>query len=358
MILAGIFINTKKASAAFILQHLSLVQQFPSFIAVEHINMACVEAAIPVPNSRKKTDELFLCWLSEPSTQELLRKELSSISGVPYSELDDKATNEAHTVVSEYGGFLSPSSAVTSVLRPGSPNIRTPSPPLLTHRSPKSPRGAGRANRSPKKLGGRSPNGKNQVINSGLQQSFDDVDGDEGVPSSSSILNSHICHQLETVHTDSSELVSNQRGKRSRSHSPKPESLPVGPGLNQGPKLGTNSTPIPRFYFPNGKPCPEENLQERFAELAKWFEQTENGRKANLKQMPEILKVSPLSVCYLYPMHVIPKLYLPKYPKCVHATSKPGYVCCSSNLSCASVCVCKDEMISGHESFKIWLSVY
>ena len=279
--------------------------------------MACVEAAIPVPNSRKKTDELFLCWLSEPSTQELLRKELSSISGVPYSELEEKATNEPHmSVVSEYGGFLSPSSAVTNVLRPGSPNIRTPSPPPLTHRSPKSPRGAGRTNRSPKKVGGRSPNGRNQVIHSGLQQSFEEVDGEECVPSSSSnILNSQIRHQLETVHADSSELASRQRGKRSRSHSPKPESLPVGPGLNQGPKLGTNSTPIPRFYFPNGKPCPEENLQEIFAELAKWFEQTENGGKASFKQMPEILKVSrpPSPTFVIIPQWIIiPKLYFPK----------------------------------------------
>ncbi len=243
--------------------------------------MACVEAAIPVPNSRKKTDELFLYWLSEPSTQELLRKELSKISGVPYSELDEKTVHENQSPLSEHANFLSPSSAVTNVLRPGSPNMRTPSPPL-SHRSPKSPRGAAR-NRSPKKTAGKSPNNKLRAKN-GLQQSFDEVDSSDDAYSVTSDSG-----RLEGMELPESMA---KQGRRSRSHSPKPESLPVGPTPNHALKHGTNSSShIPRFYFPNGKPQPDENLHERFAELAKFFDNLDGG-EVSFKQFPEIMKVS------------------------------------------------------------------
>lgn len=251
--------------------------------------MACVEAALPVPNSRKKTDELFLYWLSEPSTQELLRKELAKISG---SELDDKAMNEPQTLVSEYGNFLSPSSA-TSVLRPGSPNVRTPSPPMLSHRSPKSPRSSGRI-RSPRKTS-KSPSRKQRAKN-GLQQSFDEVDNASGddaiVPAAGVNVRLSARCQPEALLTegiDSLEVLGN-RGRRSRSPSPKPESLPTGPGVNQAPKPPNSSSHIPPFYFPHGKPQPEEDLQERFSELGKWFQN--EGSEANFKQLPEIMKVS------------------------------------------------------------------
>lgn len=245
--------------------------------------MACVEAVIPVPNSRKKTDELFLYWLSEPSTQELLRKELAKLSGTPYAEGDDKDVKESHLqALVDYNTFLSPSSAVTNVLRPGSPNVRTPSPPLLSHRSPKSPRAS---RRSPKKTA-KSPGGKQRTKN-GLQHSFDELDyGDDNVMQLSSTMHNHTTEEVssEPAHTHS-------RDRRARSHSPKPESLPAGPGHNHLPRPATNSSHIPRFYFPNGKPQPDENLQERFLELAKLFHTFEGG-EASFKQFPEILKVS------------------------------------------------------------------
>lgn len=248
--------------------------------------MACVEAVIPVPNSRKKTDELFLYWLSEPSTQELLRKELAKLSGSPFSdEADDKNVKEIHPQTSESNTFLSPSSAVTNVLRPGSPNVRTPSPPLFSHRSPKSPRGA---RRSPKKTG-KSPN----RAKNGLQHSFDELDSGDDTsvnivhPHSSSTMHNHFAEEAN----DSMEPAPHNMGRRSRSHSPKPESLPAGPGHNHIPKPGTNSSHIPRFYFPNGKPQPDENLQERFSELDKLFHSFEGG-EASFKQFGEIMKVS------------------------------------------------------------------
>lgn len=267
--------------------------------------MACVEAAIPVPNSRKKTDELFLYWLSEPSTQELLRKELAKISGIPYSELDDKTMLEVHTqVTAEHGNFLSPS-VVTNVLRPGSPNVRTPSPPLLSHRSPKSPRGAVRS-RSPKKTG-KSPNGKQVRKKNGLHLSLDEADsgGDDAILHNTAVSSgsNNMVHTHLTTHNvpDVSNIegadseIAKKRDRRSRSHSPKPESLPTGPGINHIPKPGTNSSHIPRFYFPNGKPPPEDNVQEIFTELSKLFASFDDG-EASFKQFPEIMKVSIVSI--------------------------------------------------------------
>lgn len=253
--------------------------------------MACVESALPVSNSRKKTDELFLYWLSEPSTQELLRKELSKISGVPYSELDEKTVHETQSLVSEYANFLSPSSAVTNVLRPGSPNMRTPSPPL-SHRSPKSPKGAGGRNRSPKKTLGKSPNHKLKGKN-GLQQSFDEVDSSEDGFSDSGRV-----EVTEVLDLGAKQSQQQQQGRRSRSHSPKPDSLPMGPSPNHSSKHsgGNSSVHIPRFYFPNGRPQPGENLQERFAELTKFFENLDGG-EANFKQFPQIMKVSVVYIC-------------------------------------------------------------
>ena len=249
--------------------------------------MACVEAAIPVPNSRKKTDELFLYWLSESSTQELLRKELAKISGIPFSELEDKTMNEVQSSKSEHAVYLSPSAAVTNVLRPGSPNIRTPSPPLLSHRSPKSPRSAAQA-RSPKKAAGKSHGDKKRAKN-GFLEEIDAAREERMLPSSNFLHTNH----LETDHHVEGIDLSNVIKQSSRSHSPKPESLPVGPTMNQIPKPGTNniSSHIPRFYFPNGKPQPEENLQQLYAELEKLFRNFEGG-VATFKHFPEIVKVS------------------------------------------------------------------
>ncbi len=250
--------------------------------------MACVESAIPIPNPRKKTDELFLSWLSEPSTHQLLRKELMKISGVPFSDVDENAIGLKEGTISQE--LLSPSSAMTNVLRPGSPiSIRTPSPP---HGHPtsawspnsKSPRNSvilGKNNRSPRKSAAKTANGittagKAKSANSSLQLDFDEVDGaDMGV-------------HVPLVDTTNLMEGQSNRGRRSRSHSPKPESLPTGQASNQIPK---QEPLIPRFYFPNGKPQADENLQERFVELSKLFQTFDNG-EASMKQFGEIAKAS------------------------------------------------------------------
>ena len=36
-------------------------------------------------------------------------------------------------------------------------------------------------------------------------------------------------------------------------------------------------TLIPRFYFPNGKPCPDENIEQCLKDAAKVFQDHPNG---------------------------------------------------------------------------------
>ena len=84
--------------------------------------MACTEA-IPLPDSRQKVDELFLFWMSERSTHEILCSELSRVCGL------QPGGDEPH--LQQY----SPSSII-SFPRPGSPVRRSPSPPAHPVRSP------------------------------------------------------------------------------------------------------------------------------------------------------------------------------------------------------------------------------
>ena len=237
--LQGCYSATENISenSAFILQS-SLHENQPT--------MACVEAAIPIPDSRKKVDELFLYWLSEPSTQDMLRKELSNIKDVPCSELDDLVFKQDGSVVLS---SISPYSSLTSVLRPGSPNTctRTPSPPpsSLVAKSPSSPR----ARRSARK----SPHGSNMkekltaaknklsspqlLLNSGI----DEVDF--GVPekleralnvpsvsvTSSEKLHGSVGNQSQDINSKGGSAAGTgvESGSPARSRSPKLSSLPT-----------------------------------------------------------------------------------------------------------------------------------
>lgn len=88
------------------------------------------------PDARKKVDELFLYWLSEPSTQELLRHEVAKACG-----LKQQAPTEHHLLLNGSTGSL-------QFPRPASPTGRaiTPPPPappssLGSPSSPKLSRG-------------------------------------------------------------------------------------------------------------------------------------------------------------------------------------------------------------------------
>jgi hypothetical protein len=216
--------------------------------------MACVEAAIPIPDSRKKVDELFLYWLSEPSTQDMLRKELANIKDVPCSELDDLVFKQDGSVVLS---SISPYSSLTSVLRPGSPNTctRTPSPPpsSLVAKSPSSPRARRSARKSPhgsnmkeklytaskNKLSSSSPHGQ-LLLNGGVDEvdfgASEKLERALNIPSvsitTSDKLQASIGNQSQDTVTVNSKSGSAsgtgvESGSPVRSRSPKPSSLPT-----------------------------------------------------------------------------------------------------------------------------------
>lgn len=201
---------------------------------------------MPVPDSRKKVDELFLYWLSEPSTQDMLRKELANIRDVPCSELDDFVFKQdggvALTSVSSF-------SSLTSVLRPGgTPNhSRTPSPPpsSVVAKSPSSPR----ARRSARK----SPHGsnlkeklqlttavKNKLSPLALSAGLEEVDSGTSVADRASVnslntpdkLHNAACSEShpQELQVEIKSVGSGGGGPNAtgRSRSPKPASLPSG----------------------------------------------------------------------------------------------------------------------------------
>lgn len=222
--------------------------------------MACVETSIPVPDSRKKVDELFLFWLSEPSTQEMLRKELAKLRGISTNELDV-----------DYLDLSIPTSTLTNALRPSSPNLRAPSPPPGLSRSPKSPRGRSRSPRKGYKSPRQNEHGltksmKAQDLQKVYEESVDEVD----FPASTTV------QVYENTENDSN-LINKPKPAgidvrhRGRSRSPKPADLPKGPGeIKQVPV-------IPQFYFPHGKPTAGENVEEHLTEAEKIFKDSPNG---------------------------------------------------------------------------------
>ena len=116
-------------------------------------------------------------------------------------------------------------------------------------------------------------------LNNSLQLEFDEVDSPE---------NGGHTPLVDSTNIIDGPVHRSDRDRRSRSHSPKPEALPKGQASANVPKL---EPVIPRFYFPNGKPQPEENMQQRYVELAKLFQTFENG-EAGAKQFGDIAKVN------------------------------------------------------------------
>eukprot|EP00731_Ephydatia_muelleri_P030091 Em0021g614a len=165
--------------------------------------MACAEA-LPLPDSRQKVDELFLFWLSERSTHEILCNELSRVCGLQPGS-DEPHVQQHH----------SPSSII-SFPRPGSPVRRSPSPPA--HPASRSPSSNVQNKRSVK-----SPN---QMLPKAI--SLSEVTGD-------------------------------------RPGSPKAETAAA--GSNRALRRAASESEVPRFYFPNGKPrneASEKQLREAY----------------------------------------------------------------------------------------------
>lgn len=216
--------------------------------------MACVENSILVPDSRKKVDEYFLFWLSEPSTQEMLRKELAKLRGISPNEQDI-----------DYLDLSIPNSSFTSVLRPSSPNMRAPSPPPGLSRSPKSPRGR---SRSPRK-GHKSP--RLQQDQHSLSKSIRAQDLQKVYEENVDEVDFAAAAQSKEEPETGDKIPAPNAKRRSRSRSPKPADLPKVPPPTHQPQV------IPPFYFPHGKPNAGENVEERLHEAEKIFSEHPDG---------------------------------------------------------------------------------
>ena len=240
--------------------------------------------AIPVPDSRQKVDELFLYWLSEPSTQEMLRKELTKVCRYG----NDLATDGGDSSILANRNLVQPT--LTNVQRPSSPNYRTPSPPLHLSNSPKSPRTKRRA-RSPRrnlKASGLTPGGVSQHAEKstagGFAAGFDDVDYfPSALPSSTLPFEPESSKKTEDgrVAAGNTARKGEEKDTQRRVDASTPQVLAQVAERSVGSSEKPTSRPaevIPRFFFPNGKlgAC-REGVDEQLKEAAKVFQLQPNG---------------------------------------------------------------------------------
>lgn len=211
--------------------------------------MAMVDA-MPIPDSRQKVDELFLFWLSEPSTQEMLRKKLTKVCrfGKDLTEGGDSP-------------FISTLAqpTLTDIQRPNSPNYRTPSPPLHLSNSPKSPR-MKRRSKSP-----RRKNLQGGVVRNALDSGADEIDY---FPSATGSL------PLPSEQENKTNTPEKESCKQTE-----PNRTPA-EGAHQvvGNESSTPTEVIPQFFFPNGQlEAAQEGVDEQLGAAAKVFEEQPNG---------------------------------------------------------------------------------
>lgn len=200
--------------------------------------------AILVPDSIKKVDELFLFWLSEPSTQEMLRKEISKVCGMRDHEETADPVQPTTT------------SAVTSVLRPGSPGA---SPPHILNRSPKSPRSKPKAKSSRR---GQKLANVFSKLNIGRSEEVDLP----GIPEV--VEGTELPHQGAAAATAASPSISEPL---TPSDSKQPPHHAAALWMKTVPPAYTSEV-IPKFYFPHGKPRPDEDLEQCLRDVAKVFQ--------------------------------------------------------------------------------------
>ena len=181
------------------------------------------------PDTRKKVDELFLYWLSEPSTQEMLRSELAKVCGLQQELVT--ATSPASS------GSCNGSVSKKLPYRPSSPNsvhtTTSPTPPL---------------NRSPK-----SARGQTSKQSTGSKAKLQLEDG------------------VEVVESKQQQVSS--EGESPRTFPPR----------------ATLET-IPRFYFPNGRPKSGEDMDQKLQEVDAIF-QRYTRQELPRKDFPLIVKV-------------------------------------------------------------------
>ena len=249
--------------------------------------MSCVEA-IPVPDSRTKVDELFIFWLSEPSTQELLRKELSKVCGRE-SSLEDGTP------------FPIKTATATSVLRPGSPVLRALSPPTPLARSPKSPRAKRKPASPRKKLAGGGTKKFNLNVESTHNLKIDVVEEPDFHPSP---LTTEVQPATDKTHYEvQASLPQEDDGVVVPVLSPEAAAqLPEQPKAEGSSAAGEPPLlpeVIPRFYFPNGRPRVDEDVEQNLREVASVFKEYPKGEVPR-NEFHVIVKVGHTTYMYVY----------------------------------------------------------
>ena len=275
--------------------------------------MAMVDA-MPIPDSRKKVDELFLFWLSEPSTQEILRNELSKVcrndelaadgsgSGGDLSRILENLVQQQNQQQQQPGYR-------TDVQRSGSPsNYRTPSPPLHLSNSPKSPRAKRRA-RSPRRslkhgLLGAAEKGASSSSSGGPPGGsplFDEVDYFPSALATSTIASppSSASVEPETRGTSQNATAEKEAKKSEGGRSGEDRRRPR---VASGSGKVSDAEVIPRFFFPNGRlggSGSRESVDEQLKEVERVIREELNG-EATMPDFHLVTKVTveaSLAVC-------------------------------------------------------------
>lgn len=205
------------------------------------------------PDTRKKVDELFLYWLSEPSTQEMLRNELAKVCGLQQKQHTSSefvtTTSSATATPSSNSGCASVGVAKKPTHRPSSSNsihtTTSPTPPL--NRSPKSPRGTG-GKQQPGKTKQHAEREGEDVVN----------DLDDGGSDLGCALQESKPQQQNGGAGIAARQQSLSEGGTSSLRLPPP------------PPPATLEV-IPLFYFPNGRPKTGENMEQRMKEVEAIF---------------------------------------------------------------------------------------
>lgn len=209
------------------------------------------------PDARKKVDELFLYWLSEPSTQELLRHELARVCGLQSEYLSVGGASSAGN-----GSSSSPKSPTVHGSSVTAAAAISSSPPL-SNRSPKSPRAASQRTKPSAKHGRSGGGGTTKAKN----RNRSSVEGEEQIDAG-------IVERERHLPTTACRTVAEPScGPAVQLHSPSPES-------------------IPRFYFPNGRPFAEEDPQGLMKEMENVFAQFPN-HEVPKKEFHLLTKVRP-----------------------------------------------------------------
>ena len=169
------------------------------------------------PDARKKVDELFLYWLSEPSTQELLRQELARVCGLQQQKMELLSPTYNHRP------RLSTSN-VRAVTPP-------PSPSTSPSRSPKSPQTT--KSKHVETVVTPTAQEKNILIGNGIEE----IDGGKDL----------LVQPISKTEGISTAVLQSTTNHFLKSPSINMTSPPH-------PMIKPEPAPIPQFYFPRGKP--------------------------------------------------------------------------------------------------------